>query len=78
MEKYLFEGTEIELTQDAYITSINGQEGTEYYTAHAQDANGNEYMVNWEIIDYWRDKLEECDDESNLCDWDNPTDIKRL
>lgn len=78
MNKYNYEGTEIELTQDAYITTINGEVGTEYYTAGAVDAEGNDYIVNWKITEYWKDKLDECDDESNLCDWDNPAEIRKI
>lgn len=59
-------GKTITLTQDAYITS-NGSR--DYYRAHAVDANQNEYYILWDIIDA------DCDDESNACDWSNPSDI---
>ena len=59
-------GKTFTLTQDAYITS-NGSR--DYYRAHAVDANQNEYYILWDIIDA------DCDDESNACDWSNPSDI---
>jgi len=54
------------LTQDAYMTS-NGSR--DYYRAHAVDANNNEYYIIWDIVDA------DCDDESNACDWANPSDV---
>ena len=54
------------LTQDAYIDSDGSRD---YYTAHAVDADNNEYYIIWDIVDA------ESDDESNACDWENPSDI---
>jgi len=80
MEKYNYEGTEIELTQDAYITTINGEVGTEYYTAAAEDTNGNEYIVTWSIKEEYKEMInsEEEIPEDMLCDWDNPSDIRKI
>lgn len=73
--KFEFEGNIIELTQEAYITGLKGKK---HYEAHAIDINDNEYIVKWDILDCWKDKIDECDDESNLCDWANPTEIIKL
>ena len=54
------------LTQDAYIT---GNGSRDYYRAHAVDADNNEYYIIWDIVDA------ESDDESNACEWENPSDI---
>ena len=55
MNKYNYEGIEIELTQDAYITST---EGKEYFEAAAEDTNGNEYIVTWDIKEKYKDMIE--------------------
>lgn len=63
------------LTQEAYIT---GEHGKEYFEALAEDINGNDYLVIWDIKAEYKDMLNEIDDESMLCDWDNPSDIRKI
>jgi len=55
--------SDLMFTQDAYILN----ECT--YTAHAVDQAGDEYTVNWEIINH------HTDDESEACYWDQPYSI---
>jgi hypothetical protein len=62
-----WEGKELRTTQDPYVND-NG----DMYTAPALDAQGNEYIIAWSVIDY------ETTDESTSCDWDNPAGITRL
>ncbi len=62
------DGIAITLTQNAYIS---GTQDHPYYTAQAVDRHGNEYTVVWDIINNG-------DDESNNCDWDNPASITKL
>lgn len=65
-----FNCREYVLIQDTYVT---GALANPYYTASAIDENGNEYMVVWEIKDL--ENFAELEDESNACDWDNPSEI---
>jgi hypothetical protein len=58
----------VKLTQDAYIDQ-GGAPAETYYTAIATDEDGNEYRIKWEITLSEEDQAE-CDDESNMCDWD--------
>jgi len=58
---------DLKLTQQAYLDG-------DVYSAHATDKNGNEYMVHWEIIV----DLDSITDESEACDWENPTYITKL
>lgn len=60
-----FENKEYELTQDAYYS--NGNEG--YYQAAAEDAEGNVYMVYWEI-------QRPDADEEDCCDWNEPSRVE--
>jgi hypothetical protein len=72
------------LTQDAYL------DGPDTYAATATDADGNEVKVYWETVAGWSDHVNDadgdcvicghtccCDDESNACDWDTPSAVKR-
>jgi len=61
-----YNGTEITLTQDPYIVGIANERPV--YKAHAADLNGNEYFVEWDVVDEW----ESIEDESDMCDWDSP------
>lgn len=64
-----WEGKELRTTQDPHI---DGQVGEHpYYEASAIDAEGNEYSVIWDV----RDEYEEIDDESSMCDWNNPVSV---
>ena len=71
--------TEIKLTQEAYIDGYEGaflRHGNSpygikdnWYTAQAEDAEGNTYEVYWKIKeDYDPEVMEEAD----ACDWDSP------
>ena len=69
----IFNCKEYALIQDAYVT---GALANPYYTASAIDEQGNEYMVIWDIKDL--ENYAELEDESNACDWDNPSEIYLL
>lgn len=69
----IFNCKEYALIQDAYVT---GALNDPYYEASAIDEQGNEYMVIWEILDL--ENFAELEDESNACDWDNPSEIYLL
>lgn len=56
-----YKGKEISLMQYPYISP--SREG--YYEASAEDDEGNLYDVFWAII------REDCDDESESCDWED-------
>lgn len=64
--------TVLNCTQQPYSTSEArpGQEFESHYRASAEDSDGNEYSIRWEI-------LEDFDgiDEADACDWDNPSEI---
>lgn len=72
MEKVKFEGREYTLQQDAYIDGVAGD--TPVYKAMALDDEGNEYEVTWEVVDHW----EELEDESEMCDWENPVSVESI
>lgn len=59
-----WDGKTLKTTQDPYISDDG-----EVYTAHAVDAEDNEYILAWEVID------PEITDESSICDWDNPVGV---
>ena len=61
--------TTLKLTQRPYIDSIGSDP---YYTALAIDIQGNDYTVIWDII---IDDPDSWDDNSNMCDWDSPSEI---
>ncbi|MCT6924118.1 hypothetical protein [Metasolibacillus sp.] len=71
-----FEGKEITLTQEAYIS---GTHEAPYYEATGVDVEGNEVTVKWEIKAHWLNEdgslNGELEDESEACDWDNPSEI---
>ena len=52
-------GEKLWLTQQAYVT----YGGT--YQAAAIDSEGNDYTVTWDTVEGW----EQCEDESEACDW---------
>ena len=68
-----FKGKKYVLTQDAWVDGVQGRES--YYKAAAEDAEGNEYMVYWNITHPDFNNLE---DESEACDWDNPIDVAKI
>lgn len=59
-----WEGKILKTTQDPSV-SDNGDQ----YTAPAIDAEGNGYILAWEVIN------EETTDESEACNWDSPVGI---
>ena len=65
-----YNGVTLTLRQQAYldVTYYRGRNGDAVYAATANDASGNLWRVEWEIINH------DCDDESNACDWDAPAD----
>lgn len=67
-----FEGKEYTLTQDAYIDGSADE--TPYYRAMAEDAEGNEYEVFWDVLENWK----EIEDEQEMCDWDNPAKVELI
>jgi hypothetical protein len=71
MQTVIFDGKEYTLTQDAYISSDG-----KTYQATAVDKNGDDYMVYWDVIDW--DNIDEIDDESNMCDWDNAANVIKI
>ncbi|MFD1179191.1 hypothetical protein ACFQ3W_23260 [Paenibacillus puldeungensis] len=59
-----WEGKTLKTIQDPYV-SDNGEQ----YIAHAIDAEGNEYLITWSVINY------ETTDESEACNWDEPVGV---
>lgn len=78
--------TQIRLTQDAYsaggtyrLPTEDGQPsiyimGPNWYEAPAEDADGNDYMVYWNILPSYNPAD---GDESYACDWDSPSAVVR-
>lgn len=67
----IYNGKTLALMQQAYISGINDDE---HYAASAEDEDGNEYTVRWEIACEDVDSLQ---DESDACDW-NKYAVKAL
>lgn len=66
----------VTLTQEAYAQGgsvRNGANGiselTSWYEAAAEDGDGNEYRIIWQILDDY-DPAEQ--EESDACDWSSP------
>ena len=57
------------LTQQPFL---DGAYEDAFYCASGIDENGDDYQINWEITNSDSD----CDDESDMCDWDNFTITK--
>jgi|GEM_PF-2558253 len=72
METYTIDGKEITLTQDPFIDGVVGERPI--YKAHGTDDQGNEYIVTWNVVDNW----ENIEDESEMCDWDNPIGLMQV
>lgn len=66
------EEKEILLTQEPFIDGVAG--ARPIYKAHGEDEHGNEYIVIWNVVDHY----EEIEDESEMCDWDNPSELIEL
>lgn len=58
------EGVEYKTTQDPYVTDAGDQ-----YQAHAVDADDKEYLIIWDVVN------EDVEDESDACDWDEPSSV---
>lgn len=74
MEKFTVNGQiyEIALTQEPYLT---GTTDKPYYEGHAVDAEGNGYIVRWDILgDY--DPAD--GDEGLACEWNQPVSIEKI
>ena len=56
-----YEGKTLTITQLPYVDGINDEEA--FYTATAEDEEGNDYQVTWPDVDV------EVEDESECCDW---------
>ncbi len=67
----VFEGVKYWLTQNAYIT---GPLDSPYYEASAIDASGNHYTIYWDILP--EIDINDIQDESECCDWDNPSNVE--
>lgn len=64
---------EIALTQQPYIDGPANS--TPIYKAAGIDQSGNEYEVEWEVKDNWKD----IEDEQEMVDnWDEPDSIKKI
>ena len=68
---------EVDLTQDAYVTGGSfptawGMYNGEWYEAHAEDEDGNEYIVRWTDVNWG------VEDEGDACDWDNPDYVQEI
>lgn len=66
------EGNEYFLTQHPYIYGTQGEKP--HYRAAAIDNNGDEYLVTWNVLENW----EIIEDESDMCDWDNPCNVEKI
>ncbi|AOY11826.1 hypothetical protein BGL48_11960 [Salinivibrio sp. SS3] len=62
-----FEGGEYALTQNAHICDSGNQ-----YQAIAVNENGENFTVLWDVIS---DDPDNETDESNMCDWEKPSEI---
>ncbi|MGG0029516.1 hypothetical protein ABEX92_16780 [Bacillus safensis subsp. osmophilus] len=65
-----FEGVEYRTTQNPYVND----EGTQY-EATAINRDNEQVLIEWEITYQDYKNLE---DESDACDWDNPSKVIRL
>jgi len=58
-------GKELTITEQPYPhTAVDNYIVSDCYQAIAEDDEGNEYMVRWDIID------SDAEDESDACDWE--------
>ncbi len=70
-----FNGKVLKITQQPYF---DGTHHDQYFRANAEDEDGNEYQVIWDVKDEYLE-LDEDDnsfDESDMCDWTKFTVIK--
>ncbi|MFA8439285.1 hypothetical protein [Pueribacillus sp. YX66] len=76
MEKVQFEGKEFTLTQQPYIDGPSG--GEPIFKAMAIDTDGNEYEVEWEVVDNWEEVAENGDDQELVEDWSAPSNVTKI
>ena len=62
-----YNGNTLTLIQLPYADSDFTRGGKSVYRAKAEDCEGNEYTVTWDTID------DDCEDESDACNWDDFT-----
>lgn len=84
---YEFKGKKYALTQQPYPASGTNyihSGGVDYpqYTACCVDEDGDEYHMYWDVLDCWLDEdgndSNECEDESSICDWENPSKVIKI
>ena len=82
-----WQGKTLYLLRQAYADN-QGTDGELVYKAPAVDVDETEYQIVWNTIEVWNDHIIGdngvcavencggwCEDESNACDWDNPSKI---
>lgn len=67
----IFENRTYTLTDNAVFDNTYDHNGDALYHAYAVDEAGKDYLIKWLKIE------EPCaeDDDSNCCDWENPTSV---
>lgn len=68
----VFSNLELRTVKDPYIIGVDGERP--YYQAIAIDAENNEYLIVWNVVDGY----EEIEDESDMCDWNNPLSVSHI
>ena len=61
---------EITQVQDEYVDGIEEA----YYTARAEDKDGNDYEIIW----YFIEGRENDEDGHEHCDWEEPSEVNKL
>ena len=77
----------IHLTEQAHVSNYGTDGGVRYY-ANGVDDSGNRYKIAWDTTPAWDAACEalrngeepaedapDVEDESNVCDWNEPADI---
>lgn len=67
---------EVALTQDPYIDGPAN--GTPVFKAHGIDGGGNEYEIEWEVVENWEELAEQGDDQALVEDWDMPSSVEKI
>lgn len=76
MEKVQFDGKVFTLTQQPYIDGpANGEP---IFKALAVDDDGNEYEVEWDVVENWEEVAENGDDQELVEDWDKPSSVTKI
>lgn len=66
-----FESKPYVTTQEPFI---DGPANALFYKANGLDQEGNEVLLIWDVVDEW----ETIEDQSDMCDWENPMEVKRV